>query len=126
MASPPSSLPIPSELDDEADDAELPPGHMWVYPCKLPSCPDYGKSWQLRSNFLFHLMKQAEEHGASATTPAARRAIEMNWRYSADRAAEGFRADEEVWEYSIRDGNGKVVSGRGTLVQAEMHRASLP
>ncbi|KAJ5737274.1 uncharacterized protein N7483_002500 [Penicillium malachiteum] len=45
---------IPSEFDDKVDnaDADLPSGHVWAYPCKLPSCPDYGKSWVLRSNSI--------------------------------------------------------------------------
>ncbi|KAF2808242.1 uncharacterized protein BDZ99DRAFT_49956 [Mytilinidion resinicola] len=102
---------IPSEIDDEVDDAGLPSGHMWAYPCKLPSCPDYGKSWQLRSNFLAHLQEQ-EAHISTATTPTARRSLELAWRYSTDphlptRAAPGFRSredpDEQVWVYSFRD-----------------------
>jgi hypothetical protein len=44
----PSSI-TPSEFDDEVDDSDLPSGHIWAYPCKLLSCPDYGKSWQLAS-----------------------------------------------------------------------------
>lgn len=132
MASLVSSPPVPSELDDEVDDADLPPGHIWAYPCKLRLCPDYGKSWLLRSNFLLHSQEQ-EAHGTSATTPAARRAIEINWRYTTDpylppRAALDFRSredpDEQVWEYSFRDDNGRVISGMGTQKQMEMHKAS--
>ena len=98
-----SSLPVPSELDDEIDDADLPPGHIWAYPCKLPSCPDYGKSWNLRSNFLAHL-NEREAHGTIATTPAARRAIEIEWRYTTDphlppRAAPDFRSREDPDEH---------------------------
>ena len=128
-----SSPPVPSELDDEVDDAYLPVGHIWAYPCKLPSCPDYGKSWQLRSNFLLHLQEQ-DAHRTLLTTPAARRAIEIDWRYTTDpylppRAAPDFRSredpDEQVWDYSFKDGNGKVVSGRGTMKQMEMHKTSL-
>jgi hypothetical protein len=78
-----SSPPVPSELDDEVDDTYLPVGHVWAYPCKLPSCPDYGKSWQLRSNFLLHLQEQ-DVHRILPTTPAARRAIEIDWRYTTD------------------------------------------
>lgn len=78
-----SSPPVPSKLDDEVDNAYLPVGHIWVHPCKLPSCPDYGKSWKLRSNFLLHFQER-EAHGTSATTPAARRAIEIDWRYTTD------------------------------------------
>jgi hypothetical protein len=45
----PTSLPspfVPSELNDEADDADaaLPSGYVWAYPYKLTSCPDYGKT----------------------------------------------------------------------------------
>jgi hypothetical protein len=29
-----------------------------------------------------------------------------------------------VWEYGFRDDTGKVVKGRGTMKQMEMHRAS--
>ncbi|KAF2185658.1 hypothetical protein K469DRAFT_576334 [Zopfia rhizophila CBS 207.26] len=129
-----SSHPIPSEFDDEVDDADLPSGHVWAYPCKLPSCPDYGKSWVLRSNFLLHLQEQ-DAHTTTATTTAARRAIEKEWRYTTDldlppRAAPDFRPREDpgehVWDYSFRDDTGKVITGRGTLKQMEMHRASRP
>lgn len=128
-----SSFPIPSELDDEADnaDADLPPEHVWAYPCKLPLCPDYGKSWGLRSNFLLHLQEQ-DAHRTTAKTPAARRAIEKAWRYTTDphlppRAAPDFHSredpDEHVWNYSFKDGTGKVITGKGTLRQTEMHKA---
>jgi hypothetical protein len=131
MSSLVSSPPVPSELDDEVDDADLPARHTWAYPCKLPSCPDYGKSWQLRSHFLLHLQER-EAHGTSATTPAARRAIEIDWRYTTDphlppRAAPDFRSredpDEQVWNYGFKDNNGRVITGRGTQKQMEMHRA---
>ena len=39
-----STLPFPSELDDEVDDAALLFGHVRAYPWKLFSCPDYSKS----------------------------------------------------------------------------------
>jgi hypothetical protein len=132
MSSSVSNPPIPSEFDDEVDDDVLPPRHIWAYPCKLPSCPDYGRSWTLRSNFLFHLHEQ-EAHGSSATTPTARRAIEIEWRYATDphlppRTDPGFRSrehpDEHIWNYSFKDGSGKVISDRGTRRQIEMHRAS--
>lgn len=127
-----SGPPVPSELDDEADDADLPSGHTWAYPCKLPSCPEYGKSWKLRSNFLVHLQER-EAHGTVAMTPAARRAIEIEWRYTTDpylppRAAPDFRSredpNEQVWIYSFKDDTGKVITGEGTLKQMEMHKAS--
>jgi hypothetical protein len=131
-----TSLPspsIPSEFDDEVDNAhaDLPPGHVWAYPCKLLSCPDYGKSWLLRSNFLLHL--QEEDSHRTATTPAMRRTIEQEWRYTTDpylprRTAPGFRPqddpDENVWEYGFRDDTGKMIKGRGTTKQKEMHQAS--
>ncbi|KAF2804387.1 uncharacterized protein BDZ99DRAFT_511634 [Mytilinidion resinicola] len=131
---PPAQAPsIPSKFDDEVDDADpdLPPDHVWAYPCKLPSCPDYGKSWGLRSNF-FHLQEQ-DSHKTTAMTLAARRTIEKEWRYTTDpnlppRAAPDFRSredpDEHVWDYNFRDDTGKVVTGRGTMKQMEMHRAS--
>ena len=68
-----------------------------------------------------------------ATTPAARRAIETEWRYTTDpnqppRAAPAFRSredpDEHIWEYGFKDDTGKVITGRGTLKQMEMHKAS--
>lgn len=98
-----SSPPVPSKLDDEVDDAYLPVGHIWAYPCKLPSCPDYGKSWQLRSNFLLHLQEQ-DAHRILPTTPAARRAMEIDWRYTTDpylppRAAPDFRSWEDPNEH---------------------------
>ena len=37
---------------------------------KLPSCSDYGKTWNLRSSFLLHLHER-EKHGTLVTTPAA-------------------------------------------------------
>jgi hypothetical protein len=131
MSSLVSSPPVPPELDDEVDDADLPPGQTWAYPCKLPSCPDYGKSWKLRSNFLLHLQER-EAHEASAITPAARRAIEIDWRYTTDpylppRAAPDFRSredpDEHVWIYSFKDKNDRVITGEGTQKQMEMHKA---
>jgi hypothetical protein len=130
MTSSVSIPPVPSEFDDEANDADLPSGPAWAYLCKLPSCPDYGKSWNLRSNFLLHLQKR-EAHGTLATTPAARRAIEIDWRYTTDlylppRAAPDFRSredpDEQVWNYSFRDNNGRVITGRGIQSQMEMHK----
>jgi hypothetical protein len=30
-----------------------------------------------------------------------------------------------VWEYGFRDETGKVIKGKGTMKQMEMHRASL-
>ncbi|KAF1358704.1 hypothetical protein EJ07DRAFT_166584 [Lizonia empirigonia] len=125
---------VPSELNDEIDDADpsLPFGHVWAYPCKLTSCPDYGKTWGLRSNFLLHLVER-DAHKTTATTPAARRAIEKEWWHTTDpnlppRAAPDFRSredpDEHIWDYSFRDDTGKVVSGRGTMKEMEMHRAS--
>ncbi|KAI1121627.1 hypothetical protein F5Y10DRAFT_255912 [Nemania abortiva] len=117
---------VPSEFDDEVDDALLPSGRGWAYPCKLPSCPDYGKSWRLRSNFLLHLQER-EAH--MATTPAARRAIEVEWRYITDpnlppRAAPGFRPredpEEQIWTYNIKDNTGRMVQRIGTQRQMEM------
>jgi len=122
-----SVLPIPSELDDEVDDAALPFGHVWAYPCMLPSCPDYGKSWNLRSNFLLHLQER-EAHMATAATPAARRAIEIEWRYITDphlpsRAAPDFRSredpEEQVWTYSFKDSTGRVLTRTGTQRQMD-------
>ena len=133
MASIVPAPPVPSESDDEVDDSDLPSGHVWAYPCKLLSCPDYGKSWRLRSNFLDHLWEEREAHGTTATTPAARRAIEIEWRYMTDpclppRAAPDFRSredpEEQVWNYNFKDDTGKVITGRGTLKQMEMRKAS--
>jgi hypothetical protein len=127
-----SSPPVPSEFEDEVDDASLPSGYVWAYPCKLSSCPDYGKSWLLRSNFLQHLQEQ-DAHAATAKTAAARRAIELDWRYTTDphlppRAAPDFRSredpDEHIWDYGFKDENGRIINGRGTMKQMEMHRAS--
>ncbi|KAG8421889.1 hypothetical protein J3458_003726 [Metarhizium acridum] len=125
------SASIPSEFDDEVDD-DLPPSReIWAYPCKLASCPDYGKSWLLRSNFLLHL-KEQEVHLASAASAAARRAIELQWRYSTNphlppRAAPMFRSrsdpEEHVWEYGFRDHTGKIVNRRGTQRQMEQDLA---
>jgi hypothetical protein len=128
----PSSL-TPSEFDDEVDDSDLPSGHIWAYPCKLLSCPDYGKSWLLRSNFLDHLQDR-EAHIPTAATPAARRSIELAWRYATDpylppRAVPGFRSredpDEQVWNYGFKDDTGNVITGTGTLKEMEIHKAAL-
>jgi hypothetical protein len=117
---------IPSEFDDEIDDAGLPSGYIWAYPCKLPSCSDYGKSWSLRSNFLLHLKEEAA-HMAMAATPAARRAIEIEWRYVTDihlppRAPPHFRSredpEEQNWRFSFKDNTGRVLTRIGT--QREM------
>jgi hypothetical protein len=117
---------IPSEFDDEIDTAGLPCGYSWAYPCKLPSCSEYGKSWTLRSNFLCHL-KEKEVHMAMAATPAARHAIEIAWRYISDlklppRAPPHFRSREEPeehkWMFSFRDNTGRVLTHTGT--QREM------
>ncbi len=123
----------PSEFDDEVDGSDLPSGHIWAYPCKLLSCPDYGKSWLLRSNFLDHLQDR-EAHIPTAVTPAARRSIELAWRYATDpylppRAVPGFRSredpDEQVWDYGFKDDTGKVITGTGTLKEMEIHKAAL-
>lgn len=127
-----SPIPVPSEYDDEADDACLLVGEVWAYPCKLPSCPDYGKSWLQRSNFLLHF-KEQDAH-RTLSTPAARRAVELDWRYATDihlppRAAPDFRSREDpsehIWQYSFKDDIGKVISGKGTMRQMEMHKASV-
>ncbi|KAF2476880.1 uncharacterized protein BDR25DRAFT_330863 [Lindgomyces ingoldianus] len=104
-----SNLPIPSKIDDEVDDADLPSGHIWAYPCKLPSCPNYGKQ---------------DAHVTTMTTTIARGAIEKEWRYTTDphlppRAAPDFRPrddpDEHVWDYNFKDDTDKVIASRGTL-----------
>ncbi|KAF2843853.1 hypothetical protein T440DRAFT_473858 [Plenodomus tracheiphilus IPT5] len=65
-------------------------------------------------------------------TPAARRAIEKEWRYTTDpnlppRAASSFLSredpDEHEWDYGFRDDTGKVIQGRGTMKQIELHMA---
>ena len=64
----------------------------------------------------------------TATTTAARRAIEKERRYTTDphlppRAAPDFHPredpDEQVWDYNFKDD-----TGRGALEQMEMHKAS--
>ncbi|KAF1952621.1 hypothetical protein CC80DRAFT_421890, partial [Byssothecium circinans] len=76
-------------------------------PCRPPSRTRMGLSWLLRSSFLLHL--QEEDSHRTATTPAARRTIEQEWRYTTDphlppRTAPDFRPrddpDEHVWEHS--------------------------
>jgi hypothetical protein len=66
--------PIPSELDDEVSNADLPSGHILACPCKLPSYFDYGNAWTRRNNFLVHLQEK-EAHTETALTPPARRAV---------------------------------------------------
>lgn len=129
-----SALSIPSELDDEVDEAALPFEHVWAYPCKLSSYPDYGKTWTLRSNFLLHLQER-EAHMETAATPIARRAIELEWRYVTNLhlppcAAPDFRSQEDpkeqIWTYSFRDNTGRVLTRTGTQRQMDedLRRAS--
>jgi hypothetical protein len=117
-----STLPIPSGVHDEVDDAALSFQYVWAYLCKLLSCPDYGKSWGLRSNFLLH-SQEREAHMATAATPAARRAIEVDRHYATDphlppRAAPDFRSqedpEEQIWTYSFKDNTGTVLTCTGT------------
>jgi hypothetical protein len=58
-----------------------------------------------------------------AATPAARRAIEIAWRYITDlklppRAPPHFRSredpEEPVWTFSFRDNTGRVLTRNGT------------
>jgi hypothetical protein len=123
--------PVPSEFDDEVDDASLLPGYVWTYPCKLSSCPDYDKSWVLRSKFLLHLQEQ-HAHATTAKTAAGRRTVELEWRYTVPhlppRAAPDSRSredpDEDIWNYSFRDNNGNIIDGKGTMKQAKTHMVS--
>ena len=57
------------------------------------------------------------------TVPAARRAIETEWRYATDphlppRAAPDFRSredpEEQIWTYSFKDNTGRVLTRTGT------------
>ena len=75
---------VPSDFDDDVDNAnaDLPPEHVRAYPCKVPSCLNYGKSWLLRSNFF--LLKEQDLNKETATTPAACHTIEKRWRYTID------------------------------------------
>ena len=93
---------ILSEFDDEIDDALLFFGYVWIYLCKLPSCPDYGKFWSLCCNFLLHLQER-EAYIITIAIFAARRAIEIEWRYIIDlyllsRAVSDFRSREDSEE----------------------------
>ena len=74
MTSSVSGPPLPSEFDNKVNDVDLPSGHISAYPCKLPSCPDYSKTWNLQSNFLVHLQGQ-KAHMTTVTVPAVQRAI---------------------------------------------------
>jgi hypothetical protein len=127
-----SQNPVPSDSDDEIDNLSLPSGRVWAYPCKYPLCPDYGKSWLLRSNFLCHLLQQ-EAHAGIASTPAARRAIEIEWRYTTNpdlprQKAPDFLSredpDEQEWTYSFRNNAGVMISRRRTKKQMEADIAS--
>jgi hypothetical protein len=108
-----SSPSVPSESDNEVDDsdADLLLRHVWDYPRKLFSCPGYGKSWCLRSNFLLQLQEH-DSHKTTAKTSAARGTIYTEWRYTTDpdlppQAAPDFHSredpDEHIWEYNSRD-----------------------
>ena len=132
MDSPISGSLVSSEYYDEVFSAALFLRNIWAYPCKLPSCPDYGKSWLLRSILLLHLQEQ-NAHETTATTVAERRIMEDEWRYITDPnlpplAAPNFRfredTDEHVWEYGFRDDTGKVIRGQGTMKQIGEHMAS--
>ena len=70
---------------------------------------------------------------ATATAPAARHVIEMEWRYTADphlppRAVPDFRSredpDEQVWTYTFKDNTGTVLTRTGTRKQMEMDTVS--
>jgi hypothetical protein len=105
-----TSLPspfVPSESDDEVKntDANLPLKHVWAYPCKLSSCPDYGKSWVLRSNFFLYLRKQ-DVHKTTAIILVACRTIEKEWRHTTDvhlprQVALDFRCREDPDKHII-------------------------
>jgi hypothetical protein len=65
---------------------------------------------------------------ATAATPAARRAIEIEWRYATDphlppRAAPDFRSREDpekqIWTYSFKDNTGRVLARTGTQRQID-------
>jgi hypothetical protein len=65
---------------------------------------------------------------ATAATPAARRAIELEWRYVTNlhllpRAAPDFQSQEDpeqhIWTYNFRDNIGRVVTRTGTQRQVD-------
>ncbi|KAF2733746.1 hypothetical protein EJ04DRAFT_605117 [Polyplosphaeria fusca] len=85
---------IPSEFDDEVDDA----GHARAYPCKLPLCPDHGKPQGLWSKRLTRDKRNDAR--------CARRKSEKEWRYTTDanlppRAGPDFVSREDPDEYVV-------------------------
>ncbi|OCK80875.1 hypothetical protein K432DRAFT_296795 [Lepidopterella palustris CBS 459.81] len=51
------------------DDVDFPLGHVWAWPCKLHSCPDYGKLWRLqKATFVLHLQERGSTYVHSNDT----------------------------------------------------------
>ena len=84
------------------------------------------------STIYFHLQER-EAYGTMAMTPAACCVVEIGWWYTTDLHLPPWVAlafcprddsDEQVWDYKFKDDTGKVITGRGTQEQMEMHKAS--
>lgn len=122
---------VPSELDDEIDKIDLSSEYVWVYSCKLSSCLDQDKSWNLRSNFLPQLQER-EKHETWATTFVARRAMEINWCYVTDsylssRVILDFRSrmlTSRSETTTSKIDNGKIIKGKDILKQMKMRKIS--
>jgi len=108
----------PSESDEDADTSCLQFSHVWAYPCKLQTCPRYGKAWLSQSNFFNHLKNQQTHQDDEATrTRPGRKAQALLWRYETSlhdppRQPPSFASREPEWIYSFRHADGTVRSGR--------------
>ena len=105
----------PSESDEDGDTSALGLDQVWAYPCKLASCPCYGKTWIRQCNFLNHLKDfQVHRENQATLTRAGRRQQALAWRYQTSihdppRKPPSFQPSEPVWNYSYRRRNGKLV-----------------
>jgi hypothetical protein len=105
-----------SSSDEDGNTTELELGRIWAYPCKHPSCPYYGKTWTLQSNFLNHLKDFTIHRENEATkSRAGRRQCAREWRYETSleepkRLPPLFESNNEVWHYGYRSADAKMVS----------------
>lgn len=121
----------PPSSSDEDNDASLEVGRVWAYPCKHPSCPFYGKTWTLQSNFLNHL-KDFKVHREEAATKdrAGRRQCASEWRYETSleepkRLPPGFEPNDGMWDYTYRSADVNLVSAsRGDRVRSGANNLS--
>ena len=70
----------PSSSNEDGDTSSFEPGRIWAYPYKHPTCPYYGKTWTLQSNFLNYLSDFKIRREEEATRDrAGRRQCARKW-----------------------------------------------